>query len=205
MRVPRRRSSGPCYRPARRGSGGPADHPVAMATTELSGHPRPPHRAGAGHPGPGARSGRAGGGGLGRGWERRSRRRAAGAAGVGGPAPRPADRQDRRASEPPIGRRRRPPGPRSSCTRRAPTDWLWTPAVVVLLLAVAGALLTVLWPFYPRLLPVAPFGAILGLSAPGSWSSPGSRTGAPRSSWRWWPVHAEALLRRPRRAGNVWR
>lgn len=42
---------------------------------------------------------------------------------------------------------------------------LWTPAVVVLLVAVAGALLTVLWPFFPKLLPVAPIGAILGLSA----------------------------------------
>jgi len=43
--------------------------------------------------------------------------------------------------------------------------WVWTPAVVVLVLAVAGAATTVLWPFYPRLLPVAPFGAILALGA----------------------------------------
>lgn len=42
---------------------------------------------------------------------------------------------------------------------------LWTPAVVMLVVAVAGALLTVVWPFFPKLLPLAPFGAILGLSA----------------------------------------
>lgn len=42
---------------------------------------------------------------------------------------------------------------------------VWTPAVVVLVIAVAGAATTVLWPFYPRLLPVAPFGAILALGA----------------------------------------
>ncbi|HVR97885.1 MAG TPA: hypothetical protein VMW27_14805 [Thermoanaerobaculia bacterium] len=45
-------------------------------------------------------------------------------------------------------------------------DHLHTPAVVILLLSVAGALLAVLWPFYPKLLPVAPFGAVLAL---GGW------------------------------------
>ncbi len=45
-------------------------------------------------------------------------------------------------------------------------DHLHAPAVVILLLSVTGALLTVLWPFYPKLLPVAPFGAILAL---GGW------------------------------------
>jgi hypothetical protein len=39
-------------------------------------------------------------------------------------------------------------------------------AVVILLAAIAGALLTVLWPFFPRLLPVSPFGALLAL---GGW------------------------------------
>lgn len=39
-------------------------------------------------------------------------------------------------------------------------------AVVVLLVAVSGAILTVLWPFFPHLLKVAPFGAILAL---GGW------------------------------------
>jgi hypothetical protein len=42
---------------------------------------------------------------------------------------------------------------------------LWTPAVVILVVAVAGALLTVILPFFPKLLPLAPIGAILGLSA----------------------------------------
>jgi len=39
-------------------------------------------------------------------------------------------------------------------------------AVMVLLVAVSGAILTVLWPFFPHLLSVAPFGAILAL---GGW------------------------------------
>lgn len=44
--------------------------------------------------------------------------------------------------------------------------YVHTPAVVILLLAVFGAVLTVLWPFFPRLLAVAPFGAVLAL---GGW------------------------------------
>lgn len=44
--------------------------------------------------------------------------------------------------------------------------YVQTSSVAVLLLAVGGALLTMLWPFYPKLLPVAPFGAILAL---GGW------------------------------------
>ncbi len=42
---------------------------------------------------------------------------------------------------------------------------LWTRAVVVLGLSGFGALVTVFWPFYPRLLGLAPIGALLGLSA----------------------------------------
>jgi hypothetical protein len=38
--------------------------------------------------------------------------------------------------------------------------------VIVLLLAVGGAALAMLWPFFPHLLPLAPFGAILAL---GGW------------------------------------
>ena len=38
--------------------------------------------------------------------------------------------------------------------------------VIILLLAVAGAVLVMLWPFFPDLLPLAPFGAILAL---GGW------------------------------------
>jgi hypothetical protein len=42
---------------------------------------------------------------------------------------------------------------------------LWAQAVVVLLIGVGGGALTVLWPFWPELLPVAPFGALMALSA----------------------------------------
>ena len=41
-----------------------------------------------------------------------------------------------------------------------------TPSVFVLLIAGVGALLTVLWPFYPRLLPISSLGAVLAL---GGW------------------------------------
>jgi len=44
--------------------------------------------------------------------------------------------------------------------------YIHTSSVAVLLLAGVGGLLTVLWPFYPKLLPVAPFGAIFAL---GGW------------------------------------
>lgn len=40
------------------------------------------------------------------------------------------------------------------------------PAVFILLVSAAGAVLVVLWPFFPRLLPLAPFGALLAL---GGW------------------------------------
>jgi hypothetical protein len=41
-----------------------------------------------------------------------------------------------------------------------------TPSVFVLLIAGVGALLTVLWPFFPRLLPISSLGAVLAL---GGW------------------------------------
>jgi hypothetical protein len=41
-----------------------------------------------------------------------------------------------------------------------------TSAVMVLLLAAGGAFLTMLWPFYPQLISVAPFGAVIAL---GGW------------------------------------
>ena len=41
---------------------------------------------------------------------------------------------------------------------------LHVPAVAVLVIAGLGGLLTVLWPFFPRLIAVAPFGAVLALS-----------------------------------------
>lgn len=43
---------------------------------------------------------------------------------------------------------------------------LQTASVVVLLVSAGGAVLTVLWPFFPDLLDVAPFGAVLAL---GGW------------------------------------
>jgi hypothetical protein len=47
------------------------------------------------------------------------------------------------------------------------TDYyVHTPAVVILLISVAGAILTVLWPFFPSLLTLAPFGVVLAL---GGW------------------------------------
>lgn len=42
---------------------------------------------------------------------------------------------------------------------------LWSQAVGILVIAAGGAALTVLWPFYPVLMPAAPFGALLALSA----------------------------------------
>jgi hypothetical protein len=44
--------------------------------------------------------------------------------------------------------------------------YVQTPAVVILLLAIFGAVFTVLWPFFPQLLVAAPFGAVLAL---GGW------------------------------------
>jgi hypothetical protein len=41
-----------------------------------------------------------------------------------------------------------------------------TAPVMVLVLALGGAALTVLWPFFPNLLPLSPFGALLAL---GGW------------------------------------
>ena len=49
----------------------------------------------------------------------------------------------------------------------APTSEQWRvqgAAVVVLLLAAAGGVVTVAWPFFPALVPLAPFGALLALS-----------------------------------------
>ncbi len=44
--------------------------------------------------------------------------------------------------------------------------YVQTSAVVILLLAAAGGVLTLLWPFFPKLMPMAPFGALLAL---GGW------------------------------------
>lgn len=45
-------------------------------------------------------------------------------------------------------------------------QYLQIAPVVILLLACAGAVLTVIWPFFPKLLPLAPFGALAAL---GGW------------------------------------
>lgn len=42
--------------------------------------------------------------------------------------------------------------------------YVQTSSVAFLILAGIGGLLTVVWPFYPKLLPIAPFGAILALA-----------------------------------------
>ncbi|HYN19658.1 MAG TPA: hypothetical protein VE078_01765 [Thermoanaerobaculia bacterium] len=44
--------------------------------------------------------------------------------------------------------------------------YVQTAAVMILLISVVGAALTVLWPFFPQLLPIAPFGVVLAL---GGW------------------------------------
>lgn len=44
--------------------------------------------------------------------------------------------------------------------------YVQTQAVMVLLFSIAGALLTVAWPFFPELLTVAPFGAVIAI---GGW------------------------------------
>lgn len=46
------------------------------------------------------------------------------------------------------------------------SHYVQTSSVALLLIAAAGGLLTVIWPFYPKMLPIAPFGAILAL---GGW------------------------------------
>ena len=62
----------------------------------------------------------------------------------------------------------RPAAGGSRLTFRPETSvyYVQTQPVVVLLLAVAGGLLTVLWPFFPKLLEIAPFGAVVAL---GGW------------------------------------
>jgi hypothetical protein len=74
--------------------------------------------------------------------------------------------------------------------------YLQTSAVVVLLVALTGGLLTVLWPFFPELLAVAPFGAVLAL---GGWFLVISRlrTSGPEEFLAAVAVHGESRSRRP--------
>lgn len=57
-------------------------------------------------------------------------------------------------------------GSRLTFRPEASVYYVQTQAVVILLLAVVGGLLTMLWPFFPKLLEVAPFGALVAL---GGW------------------------------------
>lgn len=70
---------------------------------------------------------------------------------------------------------------------------LYRPAtpVIILVIAVAGGIMTALWPFFPKLLPLAPFGAILAL---GGWFLVLSRlrTSGPDEMLTLVAAHAEA-------------
>ena len=59
-----------------------------------------------------------------------------------------------------------PDGSRVVFRAEESAHYVHTASVAVLLIAAVGGVLTVLWPFFPKLLPVAPFGAILAL---GGW------------------------------------
>jgi hypothetical protein len=59
-----------------------------------------------------------------------------------------------------------PEGSRVTFRAEESAHYVHSSSVFVLLIAAVGALLTVIWPFYPKLLPVAPFGALLAL---GGW------------------------------------
>lgn len=59
-----------------------------------------------------------------------------------------------------------PEGSRVVFRAEESTHYVQTSSVALLLIAAAGGVLTVLWPFYPQMLPVAPFGALLAL---GGW------------------------------------
>lgn len=59
-----------------------------------------------------------------------------------------------------------PEGSRVVFRAEESAHYIHSPSVLVLLIAAAGAVLTVIWPFYPTLIPVAPFGAIFAL---GGW------------------------------------
>ena len=57
-------------------------------------------------------------------------------------------------------------GSRLRFTPESGLYYVHTPSVAVLVIAALGALLCVVWPLYPQLLVVAPFGAVLAL---GGW------------------------------------
>lgn len=59
-----------------------------------------------------------------------------------------------------------PDGSRVVFRAEESSQYVQTSSVALLLIAAVGGLLTVIWPFYPKMLPIAPFGAILAL---GGW------------------------------------
>lgn len=59
-----------------------------------------------------------------------------------------------------------PDGSRVVFRAEESSHYVQTSSVALLLIAAVGGLLTVIWPFYPKMLPIAPFGAILAL---GGW------------------------------------
>ena len=59
-----------------------------------------------------------------------------------------------------------PEGSRVVFRAEESSHYVQTSSVAFLLIAAAGGLMTVIWPFFPQMLPIAPFGAILAL---GGW------------------------------------
>lgn len=59
-----------------------------------------------------------------------------------------------------------PDGSRVVFRAEESSHYVQSSSVALLLIAAVGGLLTVIWPFYPKMLPIAPFGAILAL---GGW------------------------------------
>src|SRR5215210_5044462 len=59
-----------------------------------------------------------------------------------------------------------PEGSRVVFRAEESAHYIQTSSVAFLLIAAAGGLLSIVWPFYPQMLPVAPFGAILAI---GGW------------------------------------
>jgi len=59
-----------------------------------------------------------------------------------------------------------PDGSRVVFRAEESAQYIQTSSVAFLLIAAAGGLLSIVWPFYPQMLPVAPFGAILAI---GGW------------------------------------
>src|SRR6266545_4836255 len=59
-----------------------------------------------------------------------------------------------------------PDGSRVVFRAEESAHYVQTSSVAFLLIAAAGGVFSVIWPFFPKLLPIAPFGAILAL---GGW------------------------------------